>query len=65
MRKSGKQLTIFCRNCKYFNSQKVDKDAILYSCKRTNENFSIDEPELANQRSCFKNKIIKGRDKDG
>lgn len=65
MRKSGKQLTTFCRNCKYFNSQKVDEDAILYSCKRTNENFSIDEPELANQRSCYKSKLLVKEDKNG
>ena len=59
MKKSNKQLTVFCKNCKYFRQQQLDKNSVLYSCKLTNESFSLDEPALNKSRKCYKEKLTR------
>ncbi len=50
---------IYCKNCKHFNSKRVNKDSIIYECKRNSLKFELTEPQLFCYKKCYNNKIIK------
>lgn len=46
---------INCKNCKYFASNKVNKDSTLFFCKLNKKNFR-DENQISSTLNCYKGK---------
>lgn len=48
---------IYCKNCRFFKSKKVDDYSTVYSCSKGNS-VEVDKPELRCNKLCYKKKTF-------